>query len=131
MPRVEKDPGVFNAFSDAGLIRFLNNGSVKGYGYYCRQIDFNRKNLFSRNYGDFFAGLMVFPIYDTDAGVIGMVGRRLEDRGVRWLKHQASEVPLSAKSWLYGIEKAARYIRQYRTIILVAVSYTHLTLPTN
>ena len=58
-----------------GLFRFLNDATVKGYGYYCRQIDFNRKNLFSRNYGDFFAGRMVFPIYDADAGVTGMVGR--------------------------------------------------------
>jgi len=55
----------------------------------------------------------------ADAGVTGMVGRRPGDRGVRWLKHQAREVPLSAKSWLYGIEKAAPSIRQYRTIILV------------
>jgi DNA primase len=119
MPRVEKNPGTFDAFSDAGLVRFLNNGSVKGYGYYCRQIDFRRENPFLRNYGDYLAGQMVFPIYDAAAGVTGMVGRRLEDRGVRWLKHQAREVPLSAKSRLYGIEKAAPYIRQYRTIILV------------
>lgn len=119
LPRVGKDPGTFNAFSDAGLVRFLNDGSVKAYGYYCRQIDFRRKDTFSRNYGDYLAGQMVFPIHDADAGVTGMVGRRLEDRGVRWLKHQAREVPLSAKSWLYGIEKAAPYIRQYRTIILV------------
>lgn len=118
-PNFDKDADAFAAFSNCGLFRFLNDATVKGYGYYCRQIDFNRKNLFSRNYGDFFAGRMVFPIYDADAGVIGMVGGRLEDRGVRWLKHQAREVPLSAKSWLYGIEKAARYIRQYRTIILV------------
>ncbi|BBO83147.1 hypothetical protein DSCO28_37130 [Desulfosarcina ovata subsp. sediminis] len=119
LPRVEKNPGTFDTLSDAGLVRFLNDGSVKGYGYYCRQIDFGRKDPFSRNYGDYLAGRMVFPIYDADAGVAGMVGRRLEDRGVRWLKHQAREVPLSAKSWLYGIEKAAPYIRQYRTIILV------------
>ena len=119
LPRVERDPGVFDAYSDAGLIRLLNDGSVKGYGYYCRQIDFRRKDPFSRNYADYFAGRMVFPIYDANAGVTGMAGRRLDDRGVRWLKHQAREVPLSAKSWLYGIEKAAPYIRQYRTIILV------------
>ncbi len=119
LPRVETDPGIFNAFSDAGLVRFLNDGSVKGYGYYCRQIDFRRKDPFSRNYGDYFAGKIVFPIYDAAADVSGMVGRCLEDRGVRWLKHQAREVPLSAKSRLYGIEKAAPYIRKYRTIILV------------
>ncbi|MEN8782495.1 MAG: CHC2 zinc finger domain-containing protein [Desulfobacterales bacterium] len=119
LARVEKDPGTFNAFSDAGLVRFLNDGSVKGYGYYCRQIDFERKDSFSRKYADYFAGRMVFPIYGAAAGLTGMVGRRLEERGVRWLKHQAREVPLSVKSWLYGIEKAAPYIQQYRTIILV------------
>jgi DNA primase len=48
-----------------------------------------------------------------------LVGRRPGDRGVRWLKQQTREVPLSDRAWLYGIEKAARYIRQYRTIILV------------
>jgi len=62
---------------------------------------------------------MVFPIDDADARPIGLVGRRPGDRGVRWLKHQAREVPLSAMGWLYGLDKAKRYIRQYRTIILV------------
>ena len=118
-PNFDKDADAFSGLANCGLFRFLNDATVKGYGYYCRQIDFNRKNPFSRNYGDFFAGRMVFPINDADAGVIGMVGRHPGDRGVRWLKHQAREVPLSAKSWFYGIEKAARYIRQYRTIILV------------
>jgi DNA primase len=119
LPSLEKDLEAFNTFSDGGMVRFLNDATVKGYGYYCRQIDFNRKNLFSRNYADFFAGRMVFPIYDADARAIGLVGRRPGDRGVRWLKHQTREVPLSAKSWLYGMDKARHYIRQYRTIILV------------
>lgn len=119
MPHFGKDADVFDAFSNGGLFRFLNDATVKGYGYYCRQIDFKRKNLFSRNYGDFFAGRLVFPIYDADARPIGLVGRRPGDRGVRWLKHQSREVPLSARSWLYGLDKARRCIRQYRTIILV------------
>jgi DNA primase len=119
LPHFEKDADAFDAFSNGGLFRFLNDATVKGYGYYCRQIDFNRKNLFSRNYGDYFAGRMVFPIYDADARPTGLVGRRPGDRGVRWLKHQTREVPLSARSWLYGIDKARHYIRQYRTIILV------------
>ncbi len=118
-PRFEKDYGAFNAFSDGGLVRLLNDGTVKGYGYYGRQIDFRRKDPFSRNYGDYLAGRIVFPIYDADACPIGFVGRRPDDRGVRWLKHQTRAVPLSARGWLYGIEKAGRYIRQYRTIILV------------
>ena len=61
----------------------------------------------------------MFPIDDADARPIGLVGRRPGDRGVRWLKHQAREVPLSARSWLYGLDKARCYIRQFRTIILV------------
>jgi DNA primase len=119
LPHVENDPDAFDAFLNGGLFRFLNDATVKGYGYYYRQIDFNRKNLFSRNYGDFFAGRMVFPIYDAEARPIGLVGRRPGDRGVRWLKHQTREVPLSARSWLYGMDKARHYIRQYQTIILV------------
>jgi DNA primase len=118
-PRFEKDYGAFNAFSGGELVRLLNDGTVKGYGYYGRQIDFRRKDPFSRNYGDYLAGRIVFPIYDADACPTGFVGRRPDGRGVRWLKHQTREVPLSARSWLYGIEKAGRYIRQYRTIILV------------
>jgi DNA primase len=119
LPRFEKDNETFNAFMDADLARLLNDNSVKGYGYYCRQIDFRRKDPFTRNYGDSLAGRIVFPIYDADACATGFVGRRPGDKGVRWLKQQTREVPLSARNWLYGIEKAARYIRQYRTIILV------------
>ncbi|MCB2146858.1 MAG: toprim domain-containing protein [Deltaproteobacteria bacterium] len=116
LPHFEKDA---DAFSNGGLFRFLNDATVKGYGYYCRKIDFRRKDPVSRNYGDFLAGRMVFPIYDADARAIGLVGRRPGDRGVRWLKHQTREVPLSARSWLYGMDKAQHNIRQYRTIILV------------
>lgn len=122
LPRFKKDHEAFNGCTEAGLVRLLNDSSVKGYGYYCRQIDFGQKDPFSRNYGDALAGRMVFPIYDADAGTTGpsaLLGRRLDDRGVRWLKHQAREVPLGDKSRLYGIEKAEQYIRQYRTIILV------------
>jgi DNA primase len=49
----------------------------------------------------------------------GLVGRHPDDRGVRWLKQQTREIALTTKSWLYGIDKAGRYIRKYRTIILV------------
>jgi DNA primase len=117
--RFEKDDKAFESFSDCGLVRFLNDQTMKGYGYYRRQIDFRRKDPFSRNYGDYFAGRIVFPIYDADARPTGIVGRCPGDRGVRWLKHQTKEIALSTTSWLYGIEKAGPHIRQYRTIILV------------
>ena len=55
----------------------------------------------------------------ADASPTGFVGRRPDDRGVRWLKQQTREIPLTTRGWLYGNEKAERYIRQYRTIILV------------
>jgi DNA primase len=97
----------------------LNDETVKGYGYYCRQIDFTRKDPFSRNYGDYFAGRIVFPIYDADACPTGFVGRHPDDRGVRWLKQQTREIALTTRSWLFGIDKALPYIRQYRTIIFV------------
>ena len=119
LQRFEKDYETFNAFTDAGLARLLNDNSVKGYGYYCRQIDFKRNNPFSRNYGDSLAGRMVFPIYDADARPTGLVGRYPGEKGVRWLKQQTREVPLSDMGWLYGLEKARRNIRHYRTIILV------------
>ncbi len=119
LAQFEKDNETFKAFTDAGLARLLNDNSANGYGYYWRQIDFSRKYPFSRNYGDSLAGRIVFPIYGSDVLTTGLVGRNPGDRGVRWLKQQSREVPLSDRAWLYGIEKAARYIRQYRTIILV------------
>jgi DNA primase len=119
LPRFEMDNETFKAFTDVGLAILLNDNSVNGYGYYCRQIDFRRKYPFSRNYGDTLAGRIVFPIYDADARQTGLVGRCPGDRGVRWLKQQSREVPLSDRAWLYGLEKAARHIRHYRTIILV------------
>jgi len=101
------------------LVRLLNDKSVKGYGYYLQQIDFSRKDPFSRFYGDYFAGRIVFPIRNADAEVVGFIGRRPDNRGVRWLKQQAGDTAITTKSWLYGIDKAHRFIRQYRTVILV------------
>lgn len=119
LPRFENDFKTFHAFLDCGLIRFLNDKTAKAYGYYYRQIDFRRKAPFSRNYGDSFAGRIVFPIYDADANPAGLAGRLPDDRGVRWLKHQSNQIALFSGSWLYGIEKAWPFIRQYRTIIIV------------
>jgi DNA primase len=119
VPRFENDFKTFKSFLDGGLIRFLNDNTTKAYGYYCRQIDFKRKVPFSRNYGDAFAGRIVFPIYDVDANPIGLAGKLPDDRGVSWLKHQRNKSGLSFGSWLYGIEKAGPFIRKYRTIIIV------------
>jgi DNA primase len=117
--RFEEDYRAFNAFSKGGLVRLLNDSSVKGYGFYLQQIAPERGCQFSSNYGDYFAGRIVFPIYGIDAWPVGFVGRRPDNRGVRWLKQRTGDTSLSPRTWLFGIDKAARYIRQYRTIILV------------
>jgi hypothetical protein len=91
----------------------------EGYGYYRKQIDFTTKSPFARNYGDYFAGRIVFPIRNAASEVIGFIGRRPDNRGVRWLKQQTGETAITTKSWLYGIDKAYRFIKQYRTVILV------------
>ena len=91
----------------------------EGYGYYRQQTDFTTRSPFARNYGDYFAGRIVFPIRNAASEVIGFIGRRPDNRGVRWLKQQAGETAITTKSWLYGIDKAHRFIKHYRTVILV------------
>jgi DNA primase len=72
-------------------------------------------HLFSKNYVDYFAGRIVFPIYDADASPTGLIGRRPGDRGVRWLKQQTREIALTTKSWLYGWMEQDLPRLQYRT----------------
>jgi DNA primase catalytic core len=118
--RFEQDFVTFRTFSAAGLVRLLNDGSAKGYGYYRQQIDFSRKNIFTQSYGDYFAGRIVFPIFDANGSPVGLVGRRPDNRGkAHWIKQRTADTAIRTKGWLYGIDKAARYIRHYRTIILV------------
>ena len=119
LPRFEKDYTTFKPFDKAGLVRLLNDGTSKAYFYYRRQIDNSRgKDIFSKNYGDYFAGKIVFPINNSDGNVIGLIGRRPDNRGLRWMKQQTNTT-ISTKTWLYGIDKASRYIKQYRTVIIV------------
>jgi hypothetical protein len=102
------------------LVRLLNEGTAGGYGYYRQQIDFTTRSPFARNYGDYFAGRIVFPIRNVRGEAIGMIGRRPDNRGsVHWLKQQAGDSAITTKSWLYGIDKAQRFIKHYRTVILV------------
>jgi len=119
LPRFEKDYTLFRPFFKGGMVRLLNDPSVKGYGYYLQQINNGKSGAFSSNYGDYFAGRMVFPIYNIEAQVVGFTGRRPNNRGVRWLKQKTGESAISTKSWLYGIDKAHRHIKHYRTVILV------------
>jgi hypothetical protein len=119
MERFEDDYRTFRHFQDGCLVRLLNDKGARGYGYYLQQIDFTTRSPFARNYGDYFAGRIVFPIRNAASEVIGFIGRRPDNRGVRWLKQQTGESAITTKSWLYGIDKAYRFIKQYRTVILV------------
>jgi hypothetical protein len=97
--------------------QLLNDEGARGYGYYRKQIDFTKKDPF--NYGDYFAGRIVFPIRNASSEVIGFIGRRPDNKGIRWLKQQVGESAITTKSWLYGIDKAYRFIKYYRAVILV------------
>lgn len=119
LERFDADYRTFRLFQDACLVRLLNDEGARGYGYYRQQIDFTTQSPFARNYGDYFAGRIVFPIRNPAGQVIGIIGRRPDNRGVRWLKQQAGESAITTKSWLYGIDKAYRFIKHYRTVILV------------
>ncbi|MBC2736565.1 MAG: hypothetical protein HF981_19550 [Desulfobacteraceae bacterium] len=119
LDRFNSEHRTFRIFQDACLVRLLNDENARGYGYYRQQIDFTTHNPFARNYGDYFAGRIVFPIRNIAGEVIGIIGRRPDNRGIRWLKQQAGEGAITTKSWLYGIDKAYRFIKHYRTVILV------------
>jgi DNA primase len=121
LPRFKKDYLSFQPFYKGSLVRLLNDDTAKGFGYYRMQIDFSRKDVFTSVYGDYFAGRIVFPILNIAGQTVGFIGRRPDNRGIRWLKQQnlAEQKVLSTKSWLYGIEKAHRFIRHYRTVIIV------------
>ena len=117
--RFDEDYLTFCHFQDACLVRLLNDEGARGYGYYRQQIDFTTRSPFARNYGDYFAGRIVFPIRNANGEVIGIIGRRPDNRGVRWLKQQAGDSAITTKSWLYGIDKAYRFIKHYKTVIIV------------
>ncbi|MEE8432258.1 MAG: toprim domain-containing protein, partial [Candidatus Desulfatibia sp.] len=56
-----------------------------------------------------------------DGQVHGIIGRRPDNRknAIQWLKQKTEDTFITTKGWLYGIDKAHRYIRHYKTIILV------------
>jgi len=114
MPRFEEDHRAFNAFYRAGLLRLLNDETAP---YYIQFIEYPGRIY--GNYGDYFAGRITFPVFDVDGKVCGIVGRKPNNRGIKWIKQKTGDTSLNPKSWLYGIEKAYKNIIQYRTVILV------------
>lgn len=117
LSRFKDDHLVFNAFNQAGLFRLLADETTKSYQYYSQFID-HSMGIFGL-YGDYFAGRITFPVHDIKGRVCGIVGRKMDNRGVRWVKQQTTDTALNPKSWLYGIDKAYQNIIKYRTVVLV------------
>ncbi len=109
----------FSAFYRAGLFRVLTDATVKAYGYYLQFADFSKDMGIYGNYGDYFAGKITFPVRDIRGRVCGIMGRKPDNKGIKWIKQKTEDTKLNPKSWLYGIDKAIRYIVRYRTVILV------------
>jgi len=111
-----EDYRVFNHYARAGLVRLLNDASQS---YYRRFIDFTRDDAFTKNYSDYFAGRITFPIHDIDGRIHGFMGRKPINRGLRWVKQQTERTDIRPREWLYGIDRAAKSIQGYNTIIIV------------
>ena len=112
--RFDADYKEFQPFYEGSLVRLLNDGS-----YYMQYIDFSMKSPFATNYADYFAGRITFPICNIDGQVHGFVGRRLDNRGIRWMCQQTEDTAITTKGWLYGIDKAYKHVSHYKTVILV------------
>jgi len=116
LDRFDADYKEFYPFNKGGLVRLLNDGS-----FYMQFMDFSKRSIFVSSYADYFAGRITFPICNMDGQVHGIIGRRPDSRknGVHWMKQTTEDTFITTKGWLYGIDKAHRYIRHYKTIILV------------
>ena len=117
LPKFQDDHLVFNAFNRAGLFRLLADETTKSYPYHSQFID-HSMGIFGL-YGDYFAGRITFPVHDIKGRVCGIVGRKMDNRGVRWVKQQTADTENKTKRWLYGIDKAYENIIKYRTVVLV------------
>ena len=95
LDRFDADYKEFQPFYKGSLVRLLNDGS-----YYIQYIDFSMKSPFTTNYADYFAGRITFPIYNIDGQVHGFVGRRLDNRGIRWMCQQTEDTAITTKGWL-------------------------------
>ncbi|MBW2089216.1 MAG: toprim domain-containing protein [Deltaproteobacteria bacterium] len=88
----------------------MNDDTVKGYGYYCRQINFTRKDPFSRNYGDYFAFYNLLQNQDKPV-VVSTLGSYLTPEAANILKGLDIEHFIVAYDWdeaaRNGIERIA------------------------
>jgi DNA primase catalytic core len=108
----------FHDYYRASIFRLLNDLTTPAYSYYRNHIDFGAKHPYGV-YADYFAGRITFPIFREDGQIEGMIGRRLDNRGVRWTKQSQEDSVIQTKGWLYGIDKSATGIKEYQTAIIV------------
>ena len=118
LDRFMKDLDQFKCHSKTSLLRLLNDEGAKGYSYYRRHIINSAKHPFGV-YADYFTNRITFPVYDIEGQIEGIIGRRPDNRGIRWLKQTEDETLIRPKQWLYGIDKSARGIKEYQTVIIV------------
>ena len=108
----------FHDYYRASIFRLLDDLTTPAYSYYRNHIDFGAKHPYGV-YADYFAGRLTFPIFREDGQIEGMIGRRLDNRGVRWTKQSQEDSVIQSKGWLYGIDKSATGIKEYQTAIIV------------
>ena len=116
-PLFEEDNRRLRNHLDCSVVRLLYDETHKAFSYYSQFIRFG-EGIIGR-YADYFSGRITFPVYDLDGRIVGILGRRPNNRGVRWMKQSQEDTVIRSKGWLYGIDKAARWISQYETVILV------------
>ena len=51
--------------------------------------------------------------------ISSVMGRKIDNRGIRWIKQQTESTDIRPREWLYGIDRAAKSIQYYNTIIIV------------
>lgn len=106
----------FHNYTKAGLIRHLDEDGSP----YQRHVDPRAGWGIYGGYADYFAGRMTFPVHSINGQVEGFIGRRIDNRGrIRWVKQKTENTSISTRGWLYGINKAARHIAHYQTVIIV------------
>ena len=108
----------YQLFRRTGVLRLLDDETQRAYYYYRKHIDRSFDEAFG-GYADYFINRITFPISNIKGQIEGMIGRRLDNRGIRWLKQNTDETYLEPTNWLYGIDKSARGIREYQTVIIV------------
>jgi DNA primase catalytic core len=109
---------LYQVYRRTSLLFLLNDETLSGYKYYRRFIDYTDGSPFGV-YSDYFQGRITFPVYSIDGQIEGIVGRRLDNRGVRWLKQRQEDTFVRPKNWLYGIDKSCRGMKEYQTAIIV------------